>query len=212
MPDSHHLIAFTLTAFVVIVTPGPSVLFVVGRALAGGRRVAVLSVIGNALGEYVQVIAVAFGVGALARQSLFAFTTLKLIGGGYLVLLGIRTFRGRRALARELALPAPPSSDRRSFVEGVSVGITNPKTIVFLAAILPQFVSRPAGDVAGQVLVLGLVFALVALICDTAWAIGAGACRDWLARSPRRLGLLGGGGGLAIAAVGVGVLVSGRRD
>jgi threonine/homoserine/homoserine lactone efflux protein len=83
-----RLLAFGLTAFVVIVIPGPSVLFVVGRALGSGRRVAVLTVIGNALGEYVQVIAVAFGVGALAEQSVAAFTTLKLVGGAYLIYLG----------------------------------------------------------------------------------------------------------------------------
>jgi threonine/homoserine/homoserine lactone efflux protein len=211
VPSPDRLLTFALTAAVVIVIPGPSVLFVVGRALAGGRRVAVLSVVGNTMGEYVQVLAVAFGVGALAERSVTAFTALKLVGGAYLVYLGIRTFRERRSLAGALSVPLPPVSDRRSFLQGLTVGLTNPKTVVFLAAILPQFVSRGAGNVAGQILVLGLVFAAIALVSDTLWACAAGAFRSWFARSPRRLELVGGAGGLAIVAVGAGLLVSGRR-
>src|SRR6516164_415916 len=136
--SADRLSAFCITAFVVIVIPGPSVLFVVGRALACGRRVAVLTVVGNALGEYVQVIAVAFGVGALAERSVAAFTALKLAGGAYLIYLGVRTFRERKSLAASISAPAAPRSDRRAFLEGATVGVTNPKTVVFLAAILPQ--------------------------------------------------------------------------
>ena len=212
MFSGDRLLAFGLTAFVVIVIPGPSVLFVVGRALACGRRVAVLTVIGNALGEYVQVIAVAIGVGALAEQSVAAFTVLKLAGGAYLIYLGVRTFRERRSLAAALAAPAPHRSDRRAFLEGWFVGASNPKTIVFLAAILPQFVSRSAGDVPVQILLLGAVFATIAVVSDTLWAMAAGGFRVWFSRSPRRLELIGGAGGLAIMAVGAGLLVSGRKD
>lgn len=213
MPSPDRLLAFALTAAVVIVIPGPSVLFVVGRALAGGRRVAVLSVVGNSLGEYAQVVAVAFGVGALAERSVAAFTILKLVGGAYLLYLGAKTFRERRTLAAALAAPVVvPSSDRRSFAQGAMVGVSNPKTVVFLAAILPQFVDRAAGPVAQQILLLGLVFAGIALVSDTLWALAAGAFRSWFARSPRRLELVGGTGGLAIMAVGAGLLVSGRKD
>jgi threonine/homoserine/homoserine lactone efflux protein len=206
------LLAFGLTAFVVIVIPGPSVLFVVGRALGSGRRVAVLTVVGNALGEYVQVIAVAFGVGALAEQSVAAFTALKLAGGAYLIYLGVRTFRERRSLAAALSGPVASRSDRRAFVEGAVVGVTNPKTVVFLAAILPQFVSRAAGGVPVQILVLGGVFAAIAVVSDTLWALAAGGLLAWFSRSPRRLELIGGAGGLAIAAVGAGLVVSARRN
>ncbi len=212
MLSADRVLAFGLTAFVVIVIPGPSVLFVVGRALACGRRVAVLTVIGNALGEYVQVIAVAIGVGALAEQSVAAFTVLKLAGGAYLIYLGVRTFRERGSLAAALAATAPTRSDRRAFAEGWIVGATNPKTIVFLAAILPQFVSRAAGGVPEQILLLGAVFATIAVVSDTLWAIAAGGFRVWFSGSPRRLELIGGAGGLAIMAVGAGLLVSGRKD
>lgn len=208
--SSAHLLAFVATAFVVIVIPGPSVLFVVGRALAGGRRVALLSVLGNAAGEYVQVIAIAFGIGALVESSVAAFTTLKLLGGCYLIYLGVKTFRERRSWALVLSPAAQTRSGRTSFAQGFTVGVTNPKTVVFLAAILPQFVTRSAGNVPVQILVLGLVFAVIAVASDSLWALTAGALRSWFARSPRRLQLVGAAGGVGIGAVGVAFLVSGR--
>lgn len=208
--SSARLLPFIATAFVVIVIPGPSVLFVVGRALAGGKRVALFSVLGNAAGEYVQVIAIAFGIGALVEQSVAAFTTLKLLGGCYLIYLGVKTFRERRSWALVLSPSAPMRSGRTSFAQGFTVGVTNPKTVVFLAAILPQFVTRSAGDVPAQILLLGLIFALIAVASDSLWALTAGALRSWFARSPRRLELVGAAGGLGIGAVGVGFLVSGR--
>jgi threonine/homoserine/homoserine lactone efflux protein len=212
MPPGEGLVAFAVTAAVVIAIPGPSVLFAVSRALASGRRVALLSVLGNSLGEYVQVVAVAFGVGALAERSVVAFDALKLLGGAYLLYLGVKSVRERRSLAAALAVPAPAGSDRRSFAQGVFVGATNPKTVVFLAAILPQFVSRPAGDAQMQMLLLGLIFAVMAVLSDTVWVLAAGGFRLWFARSPRRMELVGGAAGLAIIAVGAGVLATGRRD
>jgi threonine/homoserine/homoserine lactone efflux protein len=206
------LLAFAATAFVVIAIPGPSVLFVVGRALADGRRVAVFSVLGNAAGEYVQVAAIALGIGALVEQSAATFTVLKLLGGCYLLYLGAKTFRQRRSLAHALSPSAQPRSDGASFAQGFTVGATNPKTVVFLAAILPQFASRGSGNVAGQILLLGLMFAVIAVASDTLWALTAGTLRSWFTRSPRRLELVGGAGGLAIAAVGIGFLVTGRKD
>jgi threonine/homoserine/homoserine lactone efflux protein len=212
MISSGRLLAFAGTAFVVIVIPGPSVLFVVGRALAGGRRVAVFSVLGNATGEYIQVVAIAFGIGALISQSVATFTVLKLLGGCYLLYLGARTFRERKSLAQALSLQDHAASDRVSFAQGFTVGVTNPKTVVFLAAILPQFVSRSAGSVTGQILVLGPLFACIAVVSDTVWALAAGALRSWFARSPRRFELVGAAGGLGIAAVGLAFLLSGRKD
>jgi len=209
--SSGRLLAFAATAFVVIVIPGPSVLFVVGRALASGRRVAVFTVFGNAAGEYVQVIAIAFGIGALVEQSVAALVVLKLVGGAYLVYLGMKTFRERKSLRQALAVPTHAHSDQRSFAHGFVVGLTNPKTVVFLVAILPQFASRAAGHVGAQILLLGLLFAVIALASDTLWAFAAGALRSWFVRSPGRLEHLGAAGGLGIAAVGVGFLMSARN-
>jgi threonine/homoserine/homoserine lactone efflux protein len=120
--------------------------------------------------------------------------------------------RERRSVSDALAAAAKPRSDTASFGQGFVVGATNPKTIIFLAAVLPQFVGRTGGDVAAQILVLGVIFAAIAIVSDTLWVLGAGALRSWFVRSPRRLELVGGVGGLAIAAVGVGFLVTGRKD
>ena len=212
MPGLDRLLLFSLTAAVVIAIPGPSVIFLVSRALSSGQRVAVLSVLGNALGEYVQVIAVAFGIGTLVEDSMAAFTALKLLGGAYLIYLGVRTFRQRRSLAAAIGAVSAPHTGRRSFAEAATVGATNPKTIVFLAAMLPQFVSRHAGSVPPQIMVLGAIFAGIAVISDSVWVLLAGRFRVWFGRSPRRLELIGGTGGLAIAAVGTGLLVTGRKN
>lgn len=212
MPTLDRLLLFSLTAAVVIAIPGPSVIFLVSRAISSGQRVAVLSVLGNALGEYVQVIAVAFGIGALVEDSMVAFTALKLVGGAYLIYLGVRTFRQRRSLAAAIGAVSAPRTGRRSFVEAATVGVSNPKTIIFLAAMLPQFVSRHSGSVPLQIMVLGAIFAGIAVVSDSVWVILAGRFRVWFGRSPRRLELIGGTGGLAIAAVGTGLLVTGRRS
>lgn len=187
--------------------------FEVGRALASGRRVAVLSVLGNAGGEYVQVLAVGLGIGALVEQSVAAFTALKLVGGCYLIYLGIKTFRQRRSLSAAVLAARPEArSAPVSLLQGLVVGATDPKTVVFLAAILPQFVDRTAGHVTAQILLLGLVFATLAVVSDTVWVVAAGAFGAWFTRSPRRLELVGGVGGLSIAAVGAGFLISGRKS
>jgi threonine/homoserine/homoserine lactone efflux protein len=206
-----HVTAFALTAAIIIMIPGPSVMFIVGRALAYGRRAAVLTVVGNTLGEYVQVVAVAFGVGAIAERSVAVLTVLKLLGAAYLILLGIKTVRERRSLLTVLQ-PKDHLSHRRYFLQGFLVGVTNPKTIVFLVAILPLFVDHASGSVAAQILVLGLVFSAIALVCDSLWGLFAGAARDWFASSPNRLELIGGIGGLAIIAVGARLALTGRKD
>ena len=213
MPSTDHLVAFAVTGFVVIVIPGPSVLFVVGRALSSGRRVALLSMVGNSFGVYVQTVAVAFGIGTLVEESVAAFTVVKLLGGCYLLYLGIKTFRERRSLAGAITgAYGEGRSDRRAFVEGMTVGVTNPKTIVFLVAVLPQFTSRSDGSVPVQILLLGVIFFALAMVSDSIWIAAASQVRSWFAHSPRRLELVGGTGGLAIMAVGAGVLATGRNN
>jgi threonine/homoserine/homoserine lactone efflux protein len=211
-----HLLAFAVTALVIIVIPGPSVMFIVGRALAHGRRAAVMTVIGNTAGEYVQTIVVAVGIGLLVERSIVVFDVLKLGGAAYLIVLGVRAFRHRRSLEAAVsavaAVSGGPVSGTKLALQGAFVGATNPKTIVFLSAILPQFVDRASGHVPLQILLLGLVFAGIALASDAIWAMLAGTFRSWFARSPRRLQLVGGAGGLAIIAVGAGLALSGRKD
>jgi len=210
--SSAHLVAFSATAFVIIVVPGPSVLFVFSRALGLGRAAGVATVVGNTAGEYVQVLAVAFGIGALVERSVLMFTILKLAGAAYLLYLGVQAIRHRRSLVAALAAPVERKSVARIALDGFLVGATNPKTVVFLAAILPQFVDRGAGNVPPQILLLGAIFAGIALVCDSTWALAAGTARAWLARSPRRLELLGGTSGLVMIGLGAALALTGRKD
>lgn len=208
-----NTLAFTLAAFILIIVPGPSVLFVVSRALAYGRRTAVLTVIGGALGSFVSAVGIAVGVGALLQASALAYTVLKFAGAGYLVYLGVRAIRHRGRLWQALEEGAAPVSGRRTFVEGFVVSVTNPKSMVFFAAVLPQFVDRSAGAPPGlQMIIFGAIFAAVALVSDTVWGLVAGTVRNWFARSRRRLELVGGASGLTMIGLGVGVALNGRRD
>lgn len=212
MVPTEHLLAFTLTTLVLVVIPGPSVLFAVGRALSVGRRAALLTVVGNATGVYVQVVAVALGLGAVVASSITVFTVVKLVGAAYLIYLGVQAIRHRHASTEVVAADREPTRPRKVLREGFVVGITNPKMIVFLAAALPQFVDRSAGHVPGQMLLLGALVPLIALTSDSAWALAAGTAREWFARSPRRLEVMGGAGGLAMIGIGASLAVTGRKD
>ncbi|GAB3207972.1 LysE family translocator [Nocardia tengchongensis] len=209
-PD--RILAFAAMSFLLIVIPGPSVLFVVGRALAAGRRVALLTVVGNTLGAYVLVIAVALGIGSIVERSVFAFTALKLVGAAYLVFLGIQAVLHRNSLRAELAVDAAPHGTLRTLRDGFVVGVANPKTTVFFAAVLPQFVDPQQGHAIPQMLLLGLIFNIVAVACDSTWGMAAAAARTWFADSPKRLAAIGGAGGLAMIGLGVTVAVTGRKD
>ena len=212
MVPTSHLLAFTITAFVLIAIPGPSVLFVVSRAITLGRAAGVATVAGNTVGAFTQVIAVAFGIGPLVERSVLLFTVLKLAGACYLMYLGVQAIRHRRSLAESLGATIEQKTTARIVVDGFTVGVTNPKVIVFFAAMLPQFVDRRSGDVPVQIIVLGAIFAGIALISDSTWALAAGTVRAWLAGSPRRLAFLGGTGGLAMIAIGARLAFTGRQD
>jgi threonine/homoserine/homoserine lactone efflux protein len=204
-------VTFALAGIVLVVVPGPSVLFIVGRALAHGRRAAITSVAGNTTGAALVVVVVALGFGAVAARSVAVFTVLKLAGAAYLVYLGVQTIRARGDLVAALGAPAGPA-DRRLYWQGVVVGFTNPKVLVFFAAVLPQFVDTAAGSATSQMLVLGLLFALLAATLDSMWGLAAGTARDWFATSPARLRRVGGIGGVMMIVMGAGLAVSGRRD
>ncbi|MDA5284563.1 LysE family translocator [Streptomyces sp. NPDC054904] len=213
MVSTDRALAFAAMSFLLIVIPGPSVLFVIGRALAQGRRAALTTVLGNTMGGYVLVVAVALGVGAVVERSVLVFTALKLIGAAYLVYLGVKAWRRRGELHAAVTGDAPPErGGLRTLGEGFVVGVANPKTMVFFAAVLPQFVDRAAGNVTAQMLLLGLLFNLIAIVLDSAWGLVAAGARDWLAGSPRRLSLVGGAGGLTMIGLGVTVAVTGRKD
>lgn len=209
MVPAASLGAFVVASVLLILMPGPSILFVIGRSVAYGRLAGVLSVVGNALGMLPLLTLVALGVGALVAQSVVIFTIIKVIGAGYLVYLGVQAIRHRNELPEQEA--ARPQSAWRLLGEGFVVGVTNPKTIAFFVAVLPQFVDYAAGSIPWQLAELGLVFVVLALICDSCWALAAGTARAWFSTSPRRIGRLRATGGAMMIGLGGVLLLTGNK-
>lgn len=205
MPTSSQWIAFLAASILFIQVPGPSLLFTIGRALTVGRREALLSVVGNGLGVTTQAFLVALGLGAVVAASATAYTAIKVAGAAYVIWLGIQAIRDR-ARARQ-ALEAQVAAERGDALRiGFVVGVTNPKTILFFVAFLPQFTNAAAGHVGVQMALLGAVFGAMAICSDSIWALVAGRARDWLARKPRRLDRLGVAGGSMMVGLGVTML------
>ena len=212
MLPTRHLAEFLLTAYVIILIPGPSVLFVVSRGVSLGRRAALATVVGNASGFTLQLTLVVIGIGSILARSDAVFTTLKLIGAAYLILLGVKNVRDRKRLASIFSPAAvAPRPVGRIAREGFLVGATNPKGLVLFTAILPQFIDRSSGHVTLQLATLGAICIVIAVLSDGAWAVASGTAREWLGRSPRRLEWLTGTGGVMLAGLGVALAVTGRR-
>ncbi len=212
MVPSSHLVPFLATVYVLIVIPGPSVLFVVSRGVALGRRAALATVLGNTSGLLFQLLVVVIGLGSILASSETVFTVLKLIGAAYLVTLGVRSIRDREKLAKALAPTAvAPRSVRTIVREGFVVGATNPKGLIIFTAVLPQFIDRSAGHPTLQLATLGAICGLIALLSDGTWALASGAARSWLGRSPARLERMSVGGGVTMIALGAGLALTGRR-
>ena len=189
MPDATTLALFAAATSVLLLVPGPSVLFIVARTLEHGRRGGLVSMLGVETGALLHVAAATLGVSALVAASPAALLVVKLAGAGYLLVLGIR------ALRRPADLAAPGggsagSSPGRLFRQGLLVDALNPKTAMFFLAFLPQFVDPGAGAVAGQTLVLGLCFVALATLSDGAYALLAGAVAERLRGSRAARGRL----------------------
>jgi threonine/homoserine/homoserine lactone efflux protein len=210
--STSQVLGFAVTCLIVIAIPGPSVLFVIGRALAYGRRTALASVAGNVAGVQVVAMSVALGVGTLVQRSDTVFGVVKFGGAAYLVWLGVKAIRHRRSLESAIVVAAAPLGGWRAGAEGFTVGVANPKAYVLFAAVLPQFANPSAGHVPVQLLLLSLVSLPIGLISDGSWGLAASGARAWFARSPRRLELVGGLGGLTMIGLGVTLALTGRRD
>ena len=178
MPTGPALLTFAAAALVVLLIPGPAVLYIVARSLAQGRRAGLVSVLGLSTGALAHVAAAALGLSALLVASATAFGVVKSLGAMYLVWLGLRTLLARDAAA-DIETPAPRSA-RRLFRDGVIVSLLNPKIAVFFLAFLPQFADPARGAVAFQVLLLGLLYVGMALVTDSAYAMLAGSVRQRL--------------------------------
>jgi threonine/homoserine/homoserine lactone efflux protein len=206
-------LTFGLAAFIIIVIPGPSVVFTIGRALAYGRGVALATVAGNTLGLVSIVVLVALGLGVVVQESIVVFTVLKLAGAAYLVWLGVEAVRRRREFLSADGLD-PLAGTRmtwtRAVRQGYVVGASNPKGYMMLAAVLPQFVDRGEGHVQLQMLMLGLLATTIGLLSDSVWAIIASQLRLWFNSSPKRGEAMGAVGGVSMIGLGVGLAVSGE--
>jgi threonine/homoserine/homoserine lactone efflux protein len=200
---------YLVAAMIIILAPGPSVLFVIARAIAWGRTTAVLTVLGNVSGSFVLSSLVALGIGPILQRYEIAYVAVQWGGGLYLIHLGIDAIRKRAVHASDMTNqgpigPTPLSSIR----DGFWVGVLNPKAIVFFAAVLPQFVDIDGGAVTQQLLFLGLTFCVLAFFSDGAWGLLAGYARTWLASSNQRLEKLRAFGGTIMIILGLAVLYS----
>ena len=209
-----QLLTFGLAAFIIIVIPGPSVVFVIGRALSYGRGVALASVAGNTLGLLTIVILVALGLGVIVQESIVVFTVLKLGGAAYLVYLGFEAVRRRKEFLAgngDDVLRGTPMTWARAIRQGYVVGVSNPKGFMMLAAVLPQFVNRDAGQVQLQMLLLGLLAVTIGLLSDSLWAMIASQLRAWFNSSPKRGEAMGTAGGVSMIGLGVGLALTGEN-
>ena len=212
MPSSSQWVAFLLASLLFIQVPGPSLLFTIGRALTVGRRDALLSVVGNGFGLMLQVLLVAVGLGAVVAASATAYTAIKLVGAAYVIYLGVQAIRHRKdaRLALERAAEGPPvrSTALASVRTGAIAGATNPKSIVFFVAFLPQFTHESSGSAGVALALLGLVFGAMAIASDSVWALAAAKARDWFSRRPHRLDRLGTAGGVMMVGLGTTMAVA----
>lgn len=179
MPSSTSLLGFVAAALVILLIPGPGVLYVVARSVSQGYRAGLISVLGLSAGVLVHVAAAVAGISAILLTSATAFGVVKALGAGYLIYLGIRTVFARGGPMVSMEVPAPRSL-RLLFMDGVLVSVFNPKIAAFFLAFLPQFVDPGRGPTPQQVLLLGLIYIGLALITDSAYALLAGSLRRWI--------------------------------
>ena len=209
-----QVLGFGLVAVVLIAIPGPSVVFTIGRALAHGRRIALLTVLGNSLGLLTVVALVSVGLGNLVATSDAVFNVLRYGGAAYLIWLGVSTLRHGSSVVQqpEAAIAGPALGPWTAVRHAAVVGMTNPKGYVILGVLLPQFVDRSRGQESLQMLLLGLVAFVIGLVSDSGWALMASQLRRWFRASPARGRALGSVGGMSMIGLGVAVAVTGRGD
>jgi threonine/homoserine/homoserine lactone efflux protein len=195
---------YLIATVLIILAPGPSVLFTIARAIAWGRVAAIATVIGNAFGMFLVSVLVAFGLGPLLQSSKLFYNGIQWAGGAYLIYLGYAAIAASRVDAQGMQkTEGNKPSFFTSLKNGFWVGVLNPKSIVFFAAILPQFVDQEKNNVTAQLLLLGAIFATIALISDGSYGLLAGTVRSWLAGDVKRLIFMRRFGGVMMIGLGV---------
>ena len=205
---------YLIATVVIVLAPGPSVLFVIARAISWGRRVAVLTVLGNASGALTLSVVVALGFGPLLSRSDLLYAAVQWGGGLYLLYLGIDAWRKRASHAADMNIAAEAAEPTlwHCIRDGFWVGALNPKGIVFFAAVLPPFVDKEQGHISQQLVLMGVIFAVVAFFLDSTWGVLAGTARAWLADDRKRLIFLRATGGIVIMILGILVIATAARD
>jgi threonine/homoserine/homoserine lactone efflux protein len=195
---------YLIATVLIILAPGPSVLFTIARAIAWGRVAAIATVIGNAFGMFLVSVLVAFGLGPLLQSSKLFYNSIQWAGGAYLIYLGYAAIAASRVDAQGMQkTEGSKPSFFTSLKNGFWVGVLNPKSIVFFAAILPQFVDQEKNNVTAQLLLLGAIFATIALISDGSYGLLAGTVRSWLAGDVKRLIFMRRFGGVVMIGLGL---------
>ena len=210
MPEPATIAVFAAAALALLVVPGPAVLYVVTQSIGQGRRAGLVSVAGLHVGSLVHVAAATVGLSSLLVSSAIAFDVVKYVGAAYLVYLGIRRLLGRDRLLAP-GEPSPPRPLSRVFRQGILVELFNPKTALFFFAFLPQFVDPDRGSPALQFAILGLVFVVLGLLSDGAWALAAGTAGAWLRRSSWFTGAERWLSGAVLVALGITAALTGQR-
>jgi threonine/homoserine/homoserine lactone efflux protein len=195
---------YLIATVLIILAPGPSVLFTIARAIAWGRLAAIATVIGNAFGMFLVSVLVAFGLGPLLQSSKLFYNGIQWAGGAYLIYLGYAAIAASRVDAQGMQkTEGSKPSFFTSLKNGFWVGVLNPKSIVFFAAILPQFVDQEKNNVTAQLLLLGAIFAAIAMISDGSYGLLAGTVRSWLAGDVKRLIFMRRFGGVVMIGLGL---------
>lgn len=206
MPSGRALIEFLTAAVLIIVLPGPSVLFTIGRAIAYGKSAAVLTVLGNSLGALVLAGLAAAGVGPLVQRSQSLLIAVQLVGAGYLVYLGVQAWRSRHTHAAPAMTHSARTRGATLVREGFSVGVLNPKTAVFFATVMPRFIEPGSPSVPWSLFLMGAMFVAIAFVSDSGYGLLAGQLRSSFESNPAAVGRLAAVGGCMIMALGLALL------
>ncbi|MCP4334598.1 MAG: LysE family translocator [Gammaproteobacteria bacterium] len=185
MPSTEVLLAFTATALLLNLSPGPSNFYIMARSIAQGTRGGIVATLGLAVGSMVHVAATVVGVSAIFRHSPTLFTVVKLLGAAYLVYLGIKYWQSKTTDDSKIEKKVRGKPLSKVFRESIVVEVTNPKTALFFIALLPQFVVPESGSISLQLFILGLIVTISALPCDMLVAVSSSKASNWISKNKR---------------------------
>ncbi len=188
LPEFQNILLFLTAASILIIIPGPAVLYIVARSMEQGYRAGMVSVLGIGAGGLVHVFAAGIGISSLFVASAAAFSVLKYLGGLYLIYLGIRKLLDKATFTHDVQIDKKKKL-RKIFYEGVVVNVFNPKAAIFFFAFLPQFISIEKGGVTSQIIFPGMLFILIAIVSDTLYVLVSGKFASWIKTHPMYLRL-----------------------